>query len=335
MNTEIGVENTGTIVANQQAGVSQIEAGEGMNQHVRMNPNLARLNKPAPYKKPRFDATFLVAKHRMCRFDTLPVTKESIDLIRSCGISIKGLRDFGDDAMCVPIKITSRNDEHQPTQDWTRYGSVISQLEYNNVIRWWPTAAFSMTTKLGQDEIVRIEYPDFIIEGLVRYAFSAEEQQYFKDIVLPRDKPKEEQLTTKSLMTPGREIEEIPGTVKTRESPTSNTSEEKDNMSIFNSKDKNKQPVVIKPTISEFDEPVAARFGEPPISDTQRRRGEEAAKTIARSKANAEELKKPSDPVVSKKKPIPTWAKIAIGVTSAAAVTGVVIHVLKKNYVIV
>lgn len=127
-------------------------------------------------KKPLYSATMVVCDRIVKKFKSDSQTIESLQILNEMCL-INGTKVlFDNTAQCNPVRICSVLGYKEIEEDWTMFGSPIREIDYGNVIRWWPSSIFTSTE--GQ---IRVEFPTF--ELMLNILHESEvSSRFFEDI---------------------------------------------------------------------------------------------------------------------------------------------------------
>lgn len=134
-------------------------------------------------KKPEYAAVVLVPENKYCCFGDFPETREAMEMINRFHLHTDTSKKHHVEStdQCVPIRLSI--DEDDTVQDWTRFGSPIQEIDFANVIRWWPSDIINNYIRNGNDTM-RIVYSDFTIKCKIVFAQKPEQMYWFRDVNL-------------------------------------------------------------------------------------------------------------------------------------------------------
>ena len=240
-----------------------------------------------------YEAEVLVCDYRFTKFlEGAGATKEALELIKKYSLTIdnNNPENIESDTTCVPIMVSS--DSSNRREDWTRFGSSLSELSYGNLVRYWPKD-WLFKPNGSVNESFKIVYPNFEIHCTARLA-EGQEKQFFADIVYDKDIMTGEKLTIADVMN----------------------KEGGHNMGWFNNSkkgDKNeKAPEERKETLEATN--ASDNITQGNVVDEPEEKLNEKQNDVEVITMDEVETTK------SQKKPMATWKKVVIGVAIGAAV---------------
>ena len=133
-------------------------------------------------KKPLYSATMVVCDRIVKKYKSDSQTIESLQILNEMCL-INGTKVlFDNTSQCNPVRICSVLGYKEIEEDWTMFGSPIREIDYGNVIRWWPSSILTSTE--GQ---IRIEFPTF--ELMLNVLHDSEvSSRFFEDININEEK---------------------------------------------------------------------------------------------------------------------------------------------------